>query len=394
MDDKWVWDIETYPECFSFAVVRADGKFPNAFEVSFRKNEVNRIFACLDYIHAQNDYMVGFNSLQFDYPVIHKLLGIRSLAMKMTGLEIANKVYEFAQEQIDSMKDGFGNIVKTDERYTKQIDLFKIWHFDNKAKMTSLKMLEFNMREHNIEDLPYPVGAKLNSEQIDTLLKYNLHDVKMTLAFYNKSLTQVEFREKLSEKYGRDFINHNDTKIGKDFFCMRLQECGIATHKQVGRQRKLNQTIRPFIKIRDCLFDYYDFKRPEFIAVKDWLSKQIIKETKGVFSDIEENKLGDVANYAEMVVKKVKCKNGEPTRSEYDEFKREHPVGWVEKVPLKAKKKGEIQYSYYYKWKIAETLNVVINGFRFDFGVGGIHGSMSSKIVSQSETHELIDADV
>ena len=57
------------------------------------------------------------------------------------------------------------------------------------------------------------------------------------------------------------------------------------------------------IKIKDCLFDYYDFTRPEFIAIHEWFKKQIITETKGVFSDIEEHLLGDVAKYAEMVCK-------------------------------------------------------------------------------------------
>ena len=31
-------------------------------------------------------------------------------------------------------------------------------------------------------------------------------------------------------------------------------------------------------------------------------------------------------------------------------------------------------------WNVAETLNVVVNGFRYDFGVGGIHGSINNKI--------------
>lgn len=393
MNKKWVYDIETYPSAFTFAVVRDDGKYASVFEVSHRKNQIDRILACLDFVRKEDTFLVGFNNSQFDYPVIHKLLEIRSRLSKMSGKEIAEKVYEFAQEQINSMKGEFANTVKPEDRYCKQLDLFRIHHFDNKARMTSLKMLEFNMRQNNIEDLPFPVGKYLTDDEIDVLKKYNAHDVACTLDFYNHSIKQIEFREQLTKKYNRDFMNHNDTKIGKDFFTMRLQEAGIPIYKMVGKRRKLNQTIRPHIKLRDCLFNYYDFQRPEFIAVKEWLSKQIIKETKGVFTDIEESKLGNVAKYAELVTKKKKAKT-EPTRAEYNEFIREHPCGWVDKVELKAKKKGEVQYSYWYKWREAETLNVVIDGFRFDFGVGGIHGSVSSTVVSQTETHQMIDADV
>lgn len=393
MNKKWIYDIETYPNVFTFSVIREDGKFANTFEVSHRRNEVDRILACVDYIKSQDDYMVGFNNNNFDYPVMHKLINLRDGKMPVKGETIARRVYRFAQEQIESMKGEFANTIKPEDRHCKQIDLFKVHHFDNKARMTSLKMLEFNMREHNIEDLPYPVGTELTDEQIDVLKKYNAHDVMMTLAFYKHSVQHIELRETLTKKYNRDFTNANDTKIGKDYFIMRLEESKIPVYKIVNGKRQINQTKRDVIRIKECLFNYYDFKRPEFIAVMDWLSKQVIRETKGVFTDIEEHKLGNVAKYAEMVVKRKKLK-GEPTKTEYDAFRREHPCGWVDKVELKAKKKGETQYSYWACWKVAEALNVVIDGFCFVFGTGGIHGSLSSKIAKRTATYDIVDADV
>jgi len=392
---KWVYDIETYPNCFSFAIIREDGKHAKTYEISTRKNEIDRMFACLDYLAKQGDFLVGFNSLNFDYPVLHKVLQLRkNNKIPLRGENLASKVYQFAQEQIESMKGDFASTVPVDEHYVKQIDLFKIHHFDNKAKSTSLKMLEFNMRVGNISDLPFPVGKHLTSDEIDVLLHYNAHDVKMTLEFYKKTIPMIEFREQLTSKYNRNFMNHNDTKIGKDYFIMRLEEEGIPVYiKDNHGRRKANQTKRSMIKIKDCLFDYYDFTRPEFIAIHEWFKKQVITETKGVFSDIEEHLLGDVAKYAEMVVKRKKFPK-EPTKTEYDQFKREHPCGWVERVELKAKKKGEPQYSYWGMWNVAETLNVVIDGFRFDFGVGGIHGSLSETVVKSNKKWNIVDLDV
>ena len=392
---KWIYDIETYPNCCSFAIIREDGKHAVTYEVSTRKNEIDKVFACLDYLAKQGDFLVGFNSLNFDYPVLHKVLQLRkNNKIPLRGENLASKVYQFAQEQIESMKGEFASTVPVDEHYVKQIDLFKIHHFDNKAKSTSLKMLEFNMRASNISDLPFPVGKHLTSDEIDVLLHYNAHDVKMTLEFYKKTIPMIEFREQLTSKYNRNFMNHNDTKIGKDYFIMRLEEEGIPVYiKDNHGRRKANQTKRSMIKIKDCLFDYYDFTRTEFIAIHEWFKKQVITETKGVFSDIEEHLLGDVAKYAEMVVKRKKFPK-EPTKTEYDQFKREHPCGWVERVELKAKKKGETQYSYWGMWNVAETLNVVIDGFRFDFGVGGIHGSLSEKVVKSNKKWNIVDLDV
>lgn len=75
---KWIYDCETYPNCFSFAIIREDGKHAVTYEVSTRKNQIDKVFACLDYLAKQGDYLVGFNSLNFDYPVLHKVILLRN----------------------------------------------------------------------------------------------------------------------------------------------------------------------------------------------------------------------------------------------------------------------------------------------------------------------------
>ena len=92
-----------------------------------------------------------------------------NLSINHEGLLICKKIYKWAQEQIESMRGEFANTVKQKIDIFPQIDLFKIHHFDNKAKSTSLKMLEFNMKSHNIEDLPFPVGHALTEAEMDVL---------------------------------------------------------------------------------------------------------------------------------------------------------------------------------------------------------------------------------
>lgn len=413
----WIWDEETYPNCFLFAITRADGQFTQVFECSDRRNDISRIIACFRYMKENNQTMFGFNSLGFDYPIAHDtFLKNPERYEKMSGALIAKALYEAAQNQIESMRGRFPKTIPERDHQAPQADLYKIWHFDNAAKATGLKMIEFNMRAHNIEDLPYAVGTYLTHEEMDNLRKYNLHDVEMTRQFYLKSQAQISLRRELTKKYGRNFLNHNDTKIGKDYFIMRLEEAGIATKNGAGEVR---QTIRDEIIIKDCLFNYYDFQYPEFIAVVDWLKRQEITETKGVFSDITEEDLGDVAQYAELTVKKQKLK----TKEDVEKFKRTRKLGWIEEKELKAtedlldadgnpvmyypngkdgkpdmtKKPKKVKVpkkSYYGCWHIATNLNVVINGFRFDFGTGGIHGSISNKIARANHKYQIVDADV
>ncbi|MBQ0111562.1 MAG: hypothetical protein KBT03_00360 [Bacteroidales bacterium] len=374
-------------------------------------------------IKRNDKRLITYNGVNFDYPVIHFIL-TKAIKAKKESKKLsvtAGQLFKYAQKVIDSKKDGgFGIYIKPEEILLKQCDLMKINHFDNKAKMTSLKLLEFNMRSHNVEDLPYQVGSKLTSEEIDVLIEYNKHDVMQTLEFYKRCLDMIKMREDLSVKYGFDCINYSDTKIGEQFFMKKIEKEQPEAFYEIGidGKRKMKQTKRDFIDVGKCLFSYLQFSTPEFKALHKWFSRQKITETKGVFSDIEEHQLGDLAKYSEMVVKKVKFPT-KPNEEDVTEFKKQHPLGWVEEIELKAtqvikdeqgnpvkeeyvcektgkiklRNKKEFKKSYYGCFNVAETLNIVYGGCRIDYGVGGLHGALQGTIHSNDE-YELLTYDV
>lgn len=413
--NHWIYDIETFKSVFTFGIIRADGKHLKVFEVSSRKNETDQILNCLRYLVTNKQSLVGFNNLGFDYPIIHRIMQDAGKAKK-AGRPFTitpSYVYRLAQEQIDSFKgDGFGNTIRQEDELIRQIDLYKIHHFDNKAKATSLKMIEFNMRSETIEDLPYSPSKDLTDEEINDIVVYNSHDIIKTLDFYYKTYDMIEFREQIGQELGIDFTNHNDTKIGKDFFIKTLETIKPGTcFKMKGDKKVMNRTVRDKIVIKDCLFNYYDFERPEFIAIKKWFEEQVIQETKGVFTDIPEHRLGDVVQYANLLTKRRKIK----TNAEYYELKKLYPLGWIEKEELKAlenvldeqgnpvkvqNEKGKMvnlkrpKTSTYFCYNIAQSLNVTLDGFEIVFGVGGIHASLSSTIVQAEEGYVIKDADV
>lgn len=424
--NDWVYDIETYPNCFTFCAVYSTGKGLRVFEISDRKNESEQILDFLRKVVSNGHRMVGFNNLGFDYIIVHYMIE-KARKCKIDGIPCkftAKELYKQAQEIIDAMKSDsrFGKKIKESEIIIPQVDLYKIWHFDNKAKATSLKTLEFNMRSDNIEDLPFDVGTHLTSDEIDKLIEYNKHDVTQTLKFYKFSEEAIRLREELTELYGFDCTNFNDTKIGKELFIRSIEkEAPGSCYIQTERGRKIRQTKRDVIHLKNCLFPYIKFNRPEFGAVLEWFKQQSITETKGVFSDLPEHKLGEVAKYAAMVVKRKKFKS-KPTDKEIEEFLKEYPLGWIEEEELKSteyafdeagnhimeypvnefgiedrskkpKKKRIPKKSYYGCWNLAETLNVVINGFRYDFGVGGLHGAKQG-IIEPKEDEILFSYDV
>jgi hypothetical protein len=281
MSNDYVYDIETYPNVFTLAVEHAQAPIRWSFEISDWCNDSRDIVAFLQYLKDTNARMVGFNNLGFDYPVLHTLIRM--------GRSDAATLYQKAQAIINSQDesdDKWTHQVNPSDRFVPQIDLFKIHHFDNKARATSLKVLEFNMRSDNIEDLPFPVGTTLTQAQVPVLKRYNAHDVAQTKAFYEHTFSMLKFREELTHKYSRDFINHNDTKIGKDYFVMKLEEAGVACYDYGSKGRTPRQTRRPSIALKDAILPWIAFEQPEFNRVLGWLKAQVITETKGVFNDL------------------------------------------------------------------------------------------------------------
>ena len=269
------YDIETYPNCFTLAAEDIDSPLRWGFEISDYRNDTEQLIHWMMWLRDEGARMVGFNNVGFDYPVMHLLL--------RSGTTVTPAIlYQKAMSIIRS-ENRFEHMVYPSDRFVPQLDLYLIHHFDNKARATSLKALEFNMQMDNISDLPFPVGTRLNREQITMLREYNAHDVTATKQFYHQSLEQIGFREQLTRQYGRDFLNHNDTKIGAEIFQMELESAGVHCYEYGRSGRQPRQTHRPSIALKDCVPQWIRFEHPEFQRIKQFFEDTVITKTKGAF---------------------------------------------------------------------------------------------------------------
>jgi len=264
-----VYDIETYPNIFTCTIE------DNVWEYSHRRNDMPLLMEYLQHLAATDDRMVGYNNLHFDYPIIHKMI-------ECNGVCDIDYSYKLADWIINQCNDREHMPPPWDIKI-RQVDLFKIHHFDNMARSTSLKALEYAMRSHSIQDLPFPPGTILTEPEMDMLIEYNKHDVNETKKFLVESMDQINFRDELSERYDHDFTNYNDTKIGKKFFIMRLQDHGV---KCFDGNKQPIQTKRPTINLAEAVFPYVTFDHPEFKRIHRWFQSQTITQTKGVFDNI------------------------------------------------------------------------------------------------------------
>ncbi|MCA3159526.1 MAG: hypothetical protein ING31_08045 [Burkholderiales bacterium] len=279
--NDWVYDCETFPNVFTLSVMHVEAPVKLMFEISEWRNDSRQIVEFVRYLADRKARMVGFNNIGFDYPILHTLMQM--------GQSDAQTLYRKAQAIIERQDDDdrWLHTVKPSDRIVEQIDLYKIHHFDNKARATSLKALEFNLRLDTIEDLPFKVGTTLTRDQVEVLKRYNEHDVEATRLFYHLTTDMIRFREDLCAKYpGKDWLNFNDTKIGKEYFTLRLEQAGVSCYDFGPDGRTPRQSPRPVIHLKDAILPWIAFQQPEFTRVLNWLKAQSITETKGVFTDL------------------------------------------------------------------------------------------------------------
>jgi hypothetical protein len=285
-----IYDIETMQELFA-VVVMIPGKVGKSFQVSKWKNQLD---AFVRYTEAHDDvYWVGYNNLRFDSQVVEWILRNHENWHELSNLEICAKIAQKAADVIhDANYDVFPEY-REHELSLKQLDLFKIHHYDNKNRMVSLKRLEFEMDLENIEEMPiHHTKIDMTKEEVAMTIDYCHNDVEATYEFYKITLgdtdhplyrgdNRIELRRDIEEEFGIPCMNYSDSKIGdemiKKFYC---SEKGIEY-----RELPKKGFFRKSIDVKNCIAKYVKFETPQ---LKDFL-KKINKMQLGLQDDFKEH---------------------------------------------------------------------------------------------------------
>jgi len=285
-----IYDIETMQELF-LVVCMVPGKVGKSFQVSKWKNQLDSF---VRYTEAHSDvYWVGYNNLRFDSQVIEWILRNHENWHELSNLEICARIAQKAADVIhDANYDVFPEY-REHELSLKQLDLFKIHHYDNKNRMVSLKRLEFEMDLENIEEMPiHHTKTNMTKEEVEMTIDYCYNDVDATYEFYKITLgdtdhplykgnNQIELRRDIEEEFGIPCTNYSDSKIGdemiKKFYC---QEKNIE-YRELPRKGYFRKSI----DVKNCVARYVKFETPQ---LKDFL-KKINKMQLGLQDDFKED---------------------------------------------------------------------------------------------------------
>lgn len=261
IDNKvWGWDIETLFNCFTYTAINRDTKEKVQYVIWKKRNDLRPL---LEHISGLIG-MIGFNNLNFDYPVIHSIILNRDYLLAQDGDFVAKWIYKVAQDVISKEYSA----IKDEDVIRPQLDLFRIWHYDNKARMTSLKKLQIAMNSDNVMDMPIHHTEEITLDsQIEQILSYNLHDVEKTMDFYELTRDKIELRRGLLKQYGLKCLNFSDSKIGESLMLKLYCE---ALQKDENDIRKLRTRRRNF-KFKNCIPNYINYQTAEFNSLLDYL---------------------------------------------------------------------------------------------------------------------------
>ena len=257
-----VYDIETLINCFTYSAIDKDTKTKYQFVLHsdlFQLDELIKHLKCLK-------GMIGYNNLEFDYPIIHFIL--TENFHKDSKDEIISKIYKKAQDLINIK--GYKRIPKK-EIIIPQLDLFLIWHFDNPNKRTSLKHLQIAMNYPNVVTMPYKYYENINIDDVKKLLDYNLNDVESTLEFYNRSRKLIDFRKDIHRDYNIDCYNYNNGKIGENIL---LNVYSKSTYQNKYDVKQL-RTYHKSIDLNECKPKNIQFKTEVFKKLNVFYNKKI-----------------------------------------------------------------------------------------------------------------------
>tara|TARA_R110002167_G_scaffold102725_2_gene266211 strand:+ start:140 stop:2104 length:1965 start_codon:yes stop_codon:yes gene_type:complete len=289
-DNNIIWDIETMQECFIVVCMKPE-KTPKSFVISKWKNQIDSF---IKYIEENKDfYWVGYNNIRFDAQVVEWILRNHENWNDLSGIEICGKIAQKAQDIIhDANFDVFPEYKEHDLSF-KQIDLFKIHHYDNKNRRVSLKRLEFEMDLENIEEMPiHYTKTNMTKDEVFLSLQYCFNDVDATYEFYKVTLgetdhplykgnNQIELRENIEKEFGISCLNYSDSKIGDEMIKKYYCEEKNINIKELPRKG----FFRKSINLKNCVANYVKFETKQ---LKEFLKK--IKKTKlGLQEDFKEH---------------------------------------------------------------------------------------------------------
>ena len=276
----WVMDYETICNCFIAVFEHYKTDERKVFVVCEQQNDFPEFVTFLQKCVTENQWHISYNGLSFDAQISQYILDVKNKLAVHDGKTIAEAIYKFAQETIDRSDKGEFALYSPNKLKIRQIDLFKLNHWDNKAKMSSLKWIQYSMDWENVEEMPHKHNQPVtDAHTLNEVIQYCINDVKSTKQILEHSKEQITLRQTLTKEYGIDLYSASEPRISKELFLHFLSKKLKWNKSEI----KTLRTKRPTISLSECILPYVQFNSPEFNKMLDYFRTKVISSTKDGF---------------------------------------------------------------------------------------------------------------
>lgn len=277
----WVMDYETLVNCFIGVFQHyKDDTISEIFIINESQNDFPKFIEFLNKCVRLNQWHISFNGLAFDAQISQHLIKNQSKLSRMSGADLAKYIYAYAQSVIEKSNKGEFQEFSPKQLKIRQIDLFKMNHWDNKAKMSSLKWVQYSMDWGNVEEMPHHHTKPVTTaEELQDITNYCINDVLSTKMILDHSKEQIQLRKTLSNEYGIDLYSASEPRISKELFLYFLE-------KKLNWDKSHIKTLRTrhsVIYLGQCILPYVKFDLPEFQKLHNYFKTKVITSTKDGF---------------------------------------------------------------------------------------------------------------
>lgn len=293
MANHYVHDYETLSNCFIAVFAHYTTDEIKVFVVHELRDDFKEFVEFLEHNAKNNEWHISYNGLAFDSQITHYILDNKESLLKHGSETIARLLYSYAQRTINKQDRNEFSDYPSWKMSIKQIDLFKMNHWDNPAKSSSLKWIQYSMDWENVLEMPIHHTKTITTlEEIDEIISYCINDVLSTKKIMQLCRDQIALRQSLTKEYSIDLYSASEPRISKELFSYFLTR-KLDWEKQELRRMRTN---RHEIVLNECILPQIEFKTSTFQSVLDYFKSKTITETKGALNYSIEHK-GVITDY-------------------------------------------------------------------------------------------------
>ncbi len=278
----WVMDYETMINLFVAVFENYKTDEIKIFIVHELLNHFPEFVKFLEENKKLKEWHVSFNGLGFDSQITEYILRNKKNLLALPVTEIITAIYQKAQDIIQRQENGEFQEFAEHQLSIEQVDIFKLNHWDNPAKRSSLKWIQYSMDWDNIQEMPIHHSTRVTTmDQIKTVARYCKNDVKSTKKIMQLSKEQIYLRGALTNEYKIRLYSASEPRISKELFMHFLsKETGINKY-----DLRNMRTRRQSIVIKDIILPYIKFKTETFQYLLDNFKTVVVNPnaTKGGF---------------------------------------------------------------------------------------------------------------